>query len=119
MEVLGRARRVVQRHRGCAAPARNTARLDANDAPRAAEERLAVCALQAVDRAGRVVHRSTAMTSHTCKLFFGLRGLRWKREIAPYESDAWACPERPKWDTSGMENYGLGPYWCPPAKNGS
>ena len=59
MEVLGRARRVVQRHRGCAAPARNTARLDANDAPRAAEERLAVCALQAVDRAGRVVHRST------------------------------------------------------------
>ena len=53
------------------------------------------------------------------ELFFGLRGLRWKREIAPYESDAWACPERPKWDTSGMENYGLGPYWCPPAKNGS
>ena len=53
------------------------------------------------------------------QLFFGLRGLRWKREIAPYESDAWACPERPKWDTSGMENYGLGPYWCPPAKNGS
>ena len=51
------------------------------------------------------------------QLFFGLRGLRWKREIAPYESDAWACPERPKWDTSGMENYGLGPYWCPPAKN--
>ena len=53
------------------------------------------------------------------QLFFGLRGLRWKREIAPYESDAWACPERPKWDTSGMENYGLGPYWCPPAKGGS
>ena len=53
------------------------------------------------------------------QLFFGLRGLRWKREIAPYESDAWACPERPKWDTSGMENYGLGPYWCPPAKNGN
>ena len=52
------------------------------------------------------------------QLFFGLRGLRWKREIAPYESDAWACPERPKWDTSGMENYGLGPYWCPPAKKG-
>ena len=39
-------RRVVQRHRGCAAPARNTARLDANDAPRAVEERLAVCALR-------------------------------------------------------------------------
>ena len=53
------------------------------------------------------------------QLFFGLRGLRWRREIAPYASDAWACPERPKWDTSGMENYGLGPYWCPPAKNGS
>ena len=53
------------------------------------------------------------------QLFFGLRGLRWKREIAPYASDAWACPERPKWDTSGMENYGLGPYWCPPAKNGN
>ena len=48
-----------------------------------------------------------------------MRGLRWKREIAPYASDAWACPERPKWDTSGMENYGLGPYWCPPAKSGS
>ena len=139
MEVLGRALRVVQRHRGCAAPARNTARLDANDAPRAAEERLAVCALQAVDRAGRVVHRSTLscgsyglplghyITHHlgataiyvggALQLFFGLRGLRWRREIAPYASDAWACPERPKWDTSGMENYGLGPYWCPPAKN--
>ena len=51
------------------------------------------------------------------QLFFGLRGLRWRREIARYASDAWACPERPKWDTSGMENYGLGPYWCPPAKN--
>ena len=45
--------------------------------------------------------------------------MRWRREIAPYASDAWACPERPKWDTSGMENYGLGPYWCPPVKNGS
>ena len=39
------------------------------------------------------------------------------RHLRTLRGATWACPERPKWDTSGMENYGLGPYWCPPAKN--
>ena len=59
-----------------------------------------------------------AAASSAC-FFATATAYEWKRDIAPYESDAWACPERPKWDTSGMENYGLGPYWCPPAKSGS
>ena len=150
MEVLGRARRVVQRHRGCAAqderavtlisaqvvasPVTYRGRAAQDNWTRSLEElekrvaayqfdvALLSCGSYGLPLGHYITHHLGATAIYVggaLQLFFGLRGLRWKREIAPYASDAWACPERPKWDTSGMENYGLGPYWCPPAKNGS
>ena len=48
------------------------------------------------------------------QLFFGLRGSRsnWREDIARHDSPdtIWACPEKPAWDTSAMED--AGPYWC-------